>query len=245
MGQRALLELHDKLGFARIAAGWGLAVPETWRGDAPEAAALAASRDFVVKPLFSCSGIGVRVLERGSAIPADRPSQVQPRPGLGERPSLQHLLAHPCRPGAGHRSLSRHGDGRHGGRRVRADRRARDPGLGRAVRQPGRLERIDLLRLRPGRGRPALCHRVQSPHDQRRALRPPRRSGGSDRRPPRHAAGAPARGTATATVLPMPHRGPGLAVPGRAVPAKCRLSAAQPRRDLELRAIPCRCSPCR
>lgn len=77
MGQRALLELHDKLGFARIAAGWGLAVPETWRGDAPEAAALAASRDFVVKPLFSCSGIGVRLLERGSAIPADRPSQVQ------------------------------------------------------------------------------------------------------------------------------------------------------------------------
>lgn len=72
MGQRELLELHDKIGFARVAARHGLDVPETWRGDAPEAAALAASRDFVVKPLFSCSGIGVHMLERGSAIPSDR-----------------------------------------------------------------------------------------------------------------------------------------------------------------------------
>lgn len=73
MGQPDLLALHDKLGFARIAAGWGLDVPETWRGDTPEAAALAASHDVVVKPRFSCSGIGVRFLARGSAIPADRP----------------------------------------------------------------------------------------------------------------------------------------------------------------------------
>ncbi len=73
MAQRDLLALHDKLGFARAAAGWGLDVPETWHADAPEAAALAASRDYVVKPRFSCSGIGVRLLARGSPIPADRP----------------------------------------------------------------------------------------------------------------------------------------------------------------------------
>ena len=73
MAQRDLLAVHDKLGFTRIAAGHGLAVPATWRADAPEAAALAAKRDYVAKPLFSCSGIGVRLLPRGTPLPDDLP----------------------------------------------------------------------------------------------------------------------------------------------------------------------------
>ena len=68
MDQDVLLGVHNKLGFVQMAAGYGLDVPLTWRGDQPEAAALAAEQDFVVKPLFSCSGQGMSILGRGSAI---------------------------------------------------------------------------------------------------------------------------------------------------------------------------------
>jgi hypothetical protein len=64
-----LHELHDKLGFAQLAARLGLAVPLTEAHDAAAAAALAASTDFIVKPRHSCSGIGFRACRRGTPMP--------------------------------------------------------------------------------------------------------------------------------------------------------------------------------
>lgn len=69
MDQATLLTLHDKLNFVRVAEGMGLDVPATHRLDAPEAPALAETQDVVVKPLLSCSGIGVSFLGRGSPLP--------------------------------------------------------------------------------------------------------------------------------------------------------------------------------
>jgi biotin carboxylase len=65
----ALMRLHDKLSFARTAAGYGLDVPETFPLDDPQAARLAEAGPFVVKPTHSCSGIGMQILPRGSALP--------------------------------------------------------------------------------------------------------------------------------------------------------------------------------
>ncbi len=65
-----LLGLHNKHGFARQAAAWGLAVPETYAlGDA-QAEALIEKGPVVVKPVHSCSGRGVRILPRAAALPA-------------------------------------------------------------------------------------------------------------------------------------------------------------------------------
>lgn len=61
--------LHDKWRFNRFAAGLGLPVPETAPLGTPEAAALVAAADVVVKPQLSCGGMGVTYHARGSALP--------------------------------------------------------------------------------------------------------------------------------------------------------------------------------
>lgn len=54
-----LLALHDKARFPALARDYGLDVPETALIESPEAQRIADSDDFVVKPIFSCSGRAV------------------------------------------------------------------------------------------------------------------------------------------------------------------------------------------
>lgn len=78
MPHEALLALHDKLSFAVVCRAAGVAVPETYALDDPRAAELARRSRTVVKPLFSCSGRGVRFLAPGDRLPAaDEPALVQ------------------------------------------------------------------------------------------------------------------------------------------------------------------------
>jgi predicted ATP-grasp superfamily ATP-dependent carboligase len=73
-----LLTLYDKHGFTRLCAEYGVRAPETYPLGTPEAAALAARHKVVVKPIHSCAGRGVRILEAGSALPVeDAPCVVQ------------------------------------------------------------------------------------------------------------------------------------------------------------------------
>ncbi len=62
--------LHDKLSFNRMAAAMGLSAPETFRGDDPQAAALAARGDYVVKPTRGASGRRLSFHQRGAPLPA-------------------------------------------------------------------------------------------------------------------------------------------------------------------------------
>lgn len=78
MPHEALLALHDKLSFAAVCRAAGVAVPETFALGDPQATELARRTRTVVKPLFSCSGRGVRFLAAGDALPpADEPALVQ------------------------------------------------------------------------------------------------------------------------------------------------------------------------
>lgn len=54
-----ILQLHDKAAFIALAQSHGLAVPETAILGSDEAEQLAARCDYVIKPVFSCSGRGV------------------------------------------------------------------------------------------------------------------------------------------------------------------------------------------
>lgn len=69
-----LLPLHSKAQFVERAAAHGVAAPETHLLGSPGAAALAARGPVVVKPVFSCSGRGVRFLPGGSPLPAVEPA---------------------------------------------------------------------------------------------------------------------------------------------------------------------------
>jgi hypothetical protein len=64
-----VLKLHDKARFIAYAASLGLDVPETCALGDFRAADTIAVGDVVVKPVLSCSGRGVRILPRGSALP--------------------------------------------------------------------------------------------------------------------------------------------------------------------------------
>lgn len=66
----ALAQMHDKFAFIGLSRDLGLAVPETYTADTPEAAALASRSAYVEKPLHSCSGIGLRIAEQGTALVA-------------------------------------------------------------------------------------------------------------------------------------------------------------------------------
>jgi predicted ATP-grasp superfamily ATP-dependent carboligase len=70
MPPEVVLPLYDKHGFVEKAREYGLAVPESFVLGDPAAADLALDRKVVVKPIHSCSGRGVRVIERRGELPA-------------------------------------------------------------------------------------------------------------------------------------------------------------------------------
>lgn len=67
-GQAQLLQLHDKLEFAHIASSYNLDVPETFSAGDPAAVALSQVYDHIIKPVHSCSGIGVEHRIKGTAL---------------------------------------------------------------------------------------------------------------------------------------------------------------------------------
>lgn len=69
-----VIALHDKAEFVRMAQALGLGVPETQALGTPEALALAQGGDVVVKPVFSCSGRGMRIVRCGGGLPAADPA---------------------------------------------------------------------------------------------------------------------------------------------------------------------------
>ncbi len=69
-----VIALHDKAGFVRAARAEGLGVPETGMLGTDTALELAQSGDVIVKPVFSCSGRGVRIVRTGSPLPAPDPA---------------------------------------------------------------------------------------------------------------------------------------------------------------------------
>ena len=78
MPHPTLLALHDKLSFAAVCRAAGVAAPETFALGDPRAVELARRGRTVVKPIFSCSGRGVRFLAAGEALPSDdEPALVQ------------------------------------------------------------------------------------------------------------------------------------------------------------------------
>jgi predicted ATP-grasp superfamily ATP-dependent carboligase len=64
-----LLELHDKERFIELAQSLGMSVPMTARLGTTQAQDLTESCDYVIKPVFSCSGRGVSLHKRGSILP--------------------------------------------------------------------------------------------------------------------------------------------------------------------------------
>jgi hypothetical protein len=76
MPPEQVIALYDKAGFVRAASALGLGVPETHALGTPEAIDLAQGGDVVVKPVFSCSGRGVRIVPAGSALPEIDPANL-------------------------------------------------------------------------------------------------------------------------------------------------------------------------
>ena len=70
MPQAAILAVHDKGRFIETCRAAGVDAPESHPSDTARAAALAATHDYVFKPVSSCSGRGVRILRRGDPVPA-------------------------------------------------------------------------------------------------------------------------------------------------------------------------------
>jgi len=69
MPPEAVLRAYHKRGFITLAESLGLDVPPSAGLGSVEAAALAASGDFITKPVHSCSGRGVRFFAAGQAPP--------------------------------------------------------------------------------------------------------------------------------------------------------------------------------
>jgi len=90
----AIHALHDKAAFIARAASLGLAVPQTHPLGSPDAATLAATTDTIVKPVFTCAGIGVETIARGQPLPTptNNPALVQARLPGRHRSSVS--LAH-------------------------------------------------------------------------------------------------------------------------------------------------------
>lgn len=70
MPQADILAVHDKGRFVATCRAADVDAPESHPSDSPQAAALAAAYDYVLKPVSSCSGRGVRILRRGDPVPA-------------------------------------------------------------------------------------------------------------------------------------------------------------------------------
>lgn len=80
MPQASVLAVHHKARFVEVCRAAGVAAPESAETTASEAMSLAAAYDFVVKPVSSCSGRGVRFFGRGEALPSvAEPSIIQRR----------------------------------------------------------------------------------------------------------------------------------------------------------------------
>lgn len=63
-----LLALHDKAQFPTLAKAHGLTVPETALIESPEAQAISECHDFVIKPIYSCSGRAVSLHPAGTSL---------------------------------------------------------------------------------------------------------------------------------------------------------------------------------
>jgi len=74
MPHEILLALHDKHRFIELCGRFGLAAPASFAFADPQAAQLAARCDTVIKPVYSCSGRGLRYAARGTALPAADPA---------------------------------------------------------------------------------------------------------------------------------------------------------------------------
>jgi predicted ATP-grasp superfamily ATP-dependent carboligase len=70
MPSATLLALHSKLSFVDRCREYGVSAPETVALNDASAASLVAKGDFIVKPVFSCSGRGVVFKRRGEALPS-------------------------------------------------------------------------------------------------------------------------------------------------------------------------------
>jgi ATP-grasp domain len=65
-----LLELHDKERFIALAQGLSLSAPQTAPLGSAEARHIAAHCDYVIKPVYSCSGRGVSLHGAGTPLPS-------------------------------------------------------------------------------------------------------------------------------------------------------------------------------
>ncbi len=80
MPQASVLAVHHKARFVEVCREAGVAAPETAPATTPEGELLSRSHDYVVKPVSSCSGRGVRFFSRGDTLPrVEEPSIVQRR----------------------------------------------------------------------------------------------------------------------------------------------------------------------
>jgi hypothetical protein len=80
MPQYAVLEVHHKARFVDVCRAAGVAAPETASIDSVDAVRLSKAHDYVVKPVSSCSGRGVRFFDSGAPLPdVAEPSIVQRR----------------------------------------------------------------------------------------------------------------------------------------------------------------------
>ena len=70
-----LLTLHDKAAFIALAQQHGLPVPETAMLGTTAARELAAHYDYVIKPVYSCSGRGVSLHKAGDALSSDKAAE--------------------------------------------------------------------------------------------------------------------------------------------------------------------------
>ncbi len=69
MSQAEILAVHDKGRFIETCAAAGVSAPQSHRSDHESARELAAKFDYVLKPISSCSGRGVRFFNAGEKVP--------------------------------------------------------------------------------------------------------------------------------------------------------------------------------
>lgn len=80
MPQTSILAVHHKARFVEVCRAAGVTAPQSADTNTAEATTLAATHDYVVKPVSSCSGRGVRFFSRGDALPkVSEPSIIQRR----------------------------------------------------------------------------------------------------------------------------------------------------------------------
>lgn len=80
MSQASVLAVHHKARFVEVCRAAGVTAPDSAETMASEATRLAEAYDYVLKPVSSCSGRGVRFFNRGEALPhVVEPSIIQRR----------------------------------------------------------------------------------------------------------------------------------------------------------------------